>query len=81
MRCGDNGSGVNQYDYFISRWRIWACLKEHVGYDQSLDNQVGDLQVSVAGEYLKREEWKDDMRRLMEKLDSIDEKLDKKADK
>lgn len=53
---------------------MWDTIK-------SLDNQVGDLQVSVAGEYLKREEWKDDMRRLMEKLDSIDEKLDKKADK
>ena len=53
---------------------MWDTIK-------SLDTQVGDLQVSVAGEYLKREEWKDDMRRLMEKLDSIDEKLDKKADK
>jgi tetrahydromethanopterin S-methyltransferase subunit G len=53
---------------------MWDTIK-------SLDDQVGTLQVSVAGEYLKREEWKDDMRRLMEKLDSIDEKLDKKADK
>jgi len=53
---------------------MWDTIK-------SLDTQAGDLQVSVAGEYLKREEWKDDMRRLMEKLDSIDEKLDKKADK
>jgi len=53
---------------------MWDTIK-------NLDDQVGTLQVSVAGEYLKREEWKDDMRRLMEKLDSIDEKLDKKADK
>jgi len=56
-------------------------LKSRWDTIKSLDDQVGTLQVSVAGEYLKREEWKDDMRRLMEKLDSIDEKLDKKADK
>lgn len=53
---------------------MWDSLK-------NLDTQVGDLQVSVAGEYLKREEWKQDMQRLFDKLDAIDEKLDGKADK
>lgn len=53
---------------------MWDSLK-------NLDTQVGNLQVSVAGEYLKREEWKQDMQRLFDKLDVIDEKLDKKADK
>ena len=33
---------------------MWDTIK-------SLDDQVGTLQVSVAGEYLKREEWKDDI--------------------
>ena len=47
----------------------------------SLDQQVGKLEVSVAGEYLKREEWKSDMQRLFDKLDAIEEKLDGKADK
>jgi hypothetical protein len=46
-----------------------------------LDEQVGKLEVSVAGEYLKREEWKSDMQRLFDKLDAIEEKLDRKADK
>lgn len=47
----------------------------------NLDQQVGNLQVSVAGEYLKREEWKSDMQRLFDKLDAIEEKLDRKVDK
>lgn len=53
---------------------MWDSLR-------SLDQQVGNLQVSVAGEYLKREEWKSDMQRLFDKLDAIEEKLDGKADK
>ena len=53
---------------------IWDSVK-------SLDQQVGKLEVSVAGEYLKREEWKHDMQRLFDKLDAIETKLDGKADK
>ena len=53
---------------------MWDSLR-------SLDQQVGKLEVSVAGEYLKREEWKSDMQRLFDKLDAIEEKLDGKADK
>lgn len=53
---------------------MWDSLK-------NLDTQVGNLQVSVAGEYLKREEWKQDMQRLFDKLDAIEDKLDGKADK
>ncbi len=53
---------------------MWDSVK-------SLDQQVGKLEVSVAGEYLKREEWKQDMQRLFDKLDAIEEKLDGKADK
>lgn len=53
---------------------MWDSLK-------SLDQQVGKLEVSVAGEYLKREEWKSDMQRLFDKLDAIEGKLDTKVDK
>ena len=53
---------------------MWDAVKH-------LDEQVGKLEVSVAGEYLKREEWKSDMQRLFDKLDAIEEKLDRKADK
>lgn len=53
---------------------LWDSVK-------SLDFQVGKLEVSVVGEYLKREEWKSDMQRLFDKLDAIEEKLDGKADK
>lgn len=53
---------------------MWDSLK-------TLDHDVSKLEVSVAGEYLKREEWKSDMQRLFDKLDIIDEKLDNKVDK
>ena len=53
---------------------MWDSVK-------NLDSQVGKLEVSVAGEYLKREEWKSDMQRLFDKLDAIEDKLDTKADK
>ena len=53
---------------------MWDAVKH-------LDEQVGKLEVSVAGEYLKREGWKSDMHRLFDKLDAIEEKVDRKADK
>lgn len=53
---------------------MWDSLK-------TLDHDVSKLEVSVAGEYLKREEWKSDMQRLFDKLEIIDEKLDSKVDK
>lgn len=53
---------------------MWDSVK-------NLDDQVGRLEVSVAGEYLRREEWKSDMQRLFDKLEAIDAKLDGKVDK
>jgi hypothetical protein len=53
---------------------MWDSVK-------NLDDQVGRLEVSVAGEYLRREEWKSDMQRLFDKLEAIDSKLDGKVDK
>jgi len=53
---------------------MWDSVK-------TLDHDVSKLEVSVAGEYLKREEWKSDMQRLFDKLEIIDEKLDNKVDK
>jgi hypothetical protein len=53
---------------------MWDSVK-------NLDHQVGRLEVSVAGEYLRREEWKSDMQRLFAKLEAIDSKLDGKVDK
>jgi hypothetical protein len=35
----------------------------------------------VAGEYVKREDFRADMDRIFDKLDIIDKKLDSKADK
>lgn len=66
--------GIAASGYAFILKSMWDSLR-------SLDRQVGKLEISVAGEYLKREEWKTDMQRLFDKLDAIDEKLDGKADK
>ena len=64
--------GAGGYAFILKG--MWDAIKK-------LNSDVTDLQVSVAGEYLKREEWKQDMQRLFDKLDAIDEKLDTKVDK
>jgi hypothetical protein len=48
---------------------------------RSLDEEVDTLKVLVASDYAKREELREEFKRLFDKLDTIEAKLDKKADK
>ena len=56
-------------------------LKELAAQDQRLAEKVGKIEVLVAGDYVKREEFDRVVQRLFEKLDHIENKLDNKADK
>lgn len=47
----------------------------------SLTDKVQNIEVLVAGQYVKREDMNDLARALFAKLDRIEEKLDGKADK
>lgn len=60
---------------------IWDAVKELQTADDQLIEKVNRIEVLVAGEYVKREDFRADMDRLFDKLDAIDKKLDSKADK
>ena len=52
-------------------------IKDLQKSDKDMADRVGSIEVLVAGTYVKR----DELRELMRKLEQIDEKLDRKANK
>ena len=46
-----------------------------------LEGNVSEIEVRVAGDYVKRDEFRQDIQRIFEKLDTIEAKIDSKADK
>lgn len=49
--------------------------------DSELTKKVQEMEVLVAGQYVKREDFARTVEALFAKLDRIEEKLDRKADK
>ena len=60
---------------------MWEGLKDLQRTDQDLTQQVNNLQILVAGRYMRREEFDKTSQAIFAKLDRIEDKLDKKADK
>ena len=60
---------------------IWEALKDLQIADTQLANKVGQIEVLVAGEYVKREEMERLATAIFAKLDRIESKLDSKVDK
>lgn len=60
---------------------MWQSLKELQAQDSKLADKVGNIEVLVAGEYVKRDDMNRDMMAIFAKLDRIEDKIDKKADK
>jgi len=60
---------------------MWESLKELRTQDQELAEKVSQIEVLVAGEYVKRSELDRAIQRIFDKLDIIDAKLSSKADK
>jgi hypothetical protein len=60
---------------------IWDAVKDLQASDKELADKVSRIEVLVAGEYVKKDEFNSIMIRLFEKLDHIEEKIDKKADR
>ena len=46
-----------------------------------LEENISAIEVRVAGDYVKRNEFRQDIQRIFEKLDTIEAKIDSKADK
>ena len=60
---------------------VWDSVKDLQTADDELIDKVNRIEVLVAGEYVKRDDFRADMDRIFDKLDTIEKKLDNKADK
>ena len=60
---------------------VWQAVKDLQTADKVLAEKVGNIEVLVAGAYVKKEEIAQAITALFAKLDKIEDKLDKKADK
>lgn len=60
---------------------MWQSLKELQEQDSKLADKVSSIEVLVAGQYVKREDINRDISAIFAKLDRIEDKIDKKADK
>jgi hypothetical protein len=60
---------------------VWDAVKDLQASDKTILKDVSELQVLVAGQYVKREEFDKMISALFAKLDKIDAKLDMKMNK
>ena len=60
---------------------VWDAVKDLQKADKEMAEKVSNIEVLVAGNYVKKEEFDQSIQRLFEKLDHIDEKLDGKVDR
>ena len=60
---------------------MWQSLKELEQQDSKLADKVGSIEVLVAGQYVKRDDMNRDIATIFAKLDRIEDKINKKADK
>lgn len=60
---------------------VWQATKDLQRADAELTKRVSEIEVLVAGNYVTRQEFDRVIDKLFAKLDAIDFKLDKKADK
>ena len=59
----------------------WDSLAKLQQQDRELADKVARIEVLVAGEYVKKEDFERVIERLFDKLDHIEIKIDNKADK
>jgi len=60
---------------------MWQSLKELQNQDLKLSDKVANIEVLVAGHYVKRDDMNRHIAAIFAKLDRIEDKIDKKADK
>jgi CHASE3 domain sensor protein len=60
---------------------VWQAVKDLQAADKSLVEKVSQIEVLVAGAYVKKDEFQDNIKALFAKLDKIEDKIDRKADK
>lgn len=60
---------------------MWETLKELQSADKELVDKVSRIEVLVAGNYVRKEDFDRTIERLFDKLDHIELKIDQKMDK
>ena len=60
---------------------IWNSVKDLQSADKALTKQVSEIEVLVAGSYVKRDDMDKLTTAIFTKLDRIEAKIDGKADK
>ena len=60
---------------------IWEGLRELQKADVDLTAKISEIQLLVAGDYVKKDELDGVITALFTKLDKIEDKLDKKVDR
>jgi CHASE3 domain sensor protein len=60
---------------------LWQAVKDLQKADKELADKVSAVDKVVAGDYQRRDELQDMMRAIFLKLDRIEDKLEKKADR
>lgn len=60
---------------------VWQAVKDLQNADKQLVEKVSQIEVLVAGAYVKKDDFMSHMTALFAKLDKIEDKIDRKADK
>ena len=60
---------------------IWSSIRDIQKAQSRLQTRLSEVEVLVAGSYVKRQEFERFVDRVIDKLDAIDSKIDGKADK
>lgn len=60
---------------------VWQAVKDLQVADKELASKVAEIEVLVAGAYVRKDEFTQSVNALFAKLDRIEDKLDKKVDK
>lgn len=61
--------------------RVWQAVRDLQIADKDLVQKINDIEVLVAGDYVKQDKFDAMIDRLFAKLNVIEQKLDKKADR
>ena len=60
---------------------VWQAVKDLQAGDKELTEKVSSIEVLVAGNYVRKDEFNISAAALFQKLDRIEDKIDKKADR
>ena len=60
---------------------VWQAVKDLQAADTKLASKVSEIEILVAGDYLRRDDFTHTVEALFKKLDKIEDKIDRKADK